>query len=261
MAASIKITNFPIQSQNEYLTVLKAAMIHAGFSVPIERIDGTNVFLTYELDLNLPVEQDYAPIALEIKIEANLYASQRILSNWVADTASFTSASTYSDREQINKSDTIICSCNHPELQLVTIHSAAEVKSIFGIFKPANRPAWWDEITFPYLFIPKDHDFAVFLGFDGGLSPFANDDYICASYSDMQYANPQTGKVDLLAGILLFDNSNQGIAGSSSQELCRVCSSDLKPGNLLVETLGNQFYLLKSGTSGFAIKSNWPEEY
>ncbi len=259
MPATTKVTSFSITDQQSLIIAIDTAMIAAGFEEATKSSKGSSQLLTYLLDMS--TDASFSPLALELTITASLACSQRLLTQWNSSDLTFGVASNASSSITISAGDYFFTSCRHPEVQMVLLHTVDKLKSVFGILTPGLPPSWWNQSKYPYVFIPYDADLDELYSFDDELSPFNTHDYNFPKYSDLQYTNPVTGKIDLVSGLIVFPENNKGAAGVCTSEICRAAANGLNPGALCVVEANHQYVLLSGGVSGLAVKSNWPEEY
>jgi hypothetical protein len=54
----------------------------------------------------------------------------------------------------------------------VYVYQQGAANYFLGYMRPANKPTWWDEDTYPYTYIPMNTSFLMYRGFSRELSPF-----------------------------------------------------------------------------------------
>lgn len=259
MTAITKVTSIHPSTPEELATAIDIAMKEAGFTGGIVDMLSANKTLTYPLDMGTGA--GYAPLALRVTVKSTFYVEQELLTQWDESTDTYELASSSSSSRAIASNDYLLLSCNHAEIKTVVVYNTSGVKKLLGYLRPSQKPSWWDETIYPYVFFVSDLTYSVLYNFPSDLSPFNSYDYNLASYADMKNPNTITGKIDLLSGLALFADSEHGVVGLFGEDVCRASAGGLSPGSLCVVEANQQYILLSAGASALAVKSAWPIEY
>lgn len=252
----------PTITQLNLAEAIKTAMTAAGFgSIWDEYTGGTDRFLIYQLIFD--TSKVYGTVFLVIKITSALAITQRLYTSWnkttrVGDNAG-TETSTSSAILANNAQVDFVGFAKSPEFRLIALYQGT-VSIFLGYVRPENKPSWWDENNFPYVFVPLSNSNFV-TWYCTALSPYSSGigtkDRLQAHINIGQFAapNPITNRRDILSNILFYAFSNEGIAGRSSSDLAMISSTNLARRDIIQVSVGvEEYYLLNNVVGGLGVR-------
>lgn len=238
-------------------TNLKTALNLAGYTTLVdESTDTANTrSLVHSVQLS---PTTHGTIFLENRLTSTRILSSRIFTTYNTTTKTAGAIATpFNSSVQFNITARItFTSINHPELRLVVIEQGVgTIATIIGIARPAVKPTWWDENSYPYAFIAQSNTINNFLAFPAANNPYANTNpYPLLYISQLAQKTPVVAQADAIAGIAaILPPVAQGWSGIFSNEVALCSASGLKRTDMIGE-----FLLLSGGVSALAIRSNVP---
>ena len=187
---------------------------------------------------NFPITQSYAIASTSLLTKYNNGQGMTALGHQFAGPAASTMiASTDINTWPLSENSRIyLIGVNHTEMQGVYVYQQGAANYFLGYMRPANKPTWWNEDTYPYTFVPMNTSFLMYRGFARGLSPFDTSTITttAAVYSECNLAVPfYTGQVGvkLAASSKIFPTATQAVSKpslmSDSGHILGSFSSDL----------------------------------
>lgn len=252
----------PAITQTNLVAAIKTAMTDAGFnSVPFDEFtSGTDKILVYDQTFNAAT---FGKVYLWVKITTALAINQQLYTAWNATTHTGTNggtastAITFAAGSQINFK--AIKQNTTKEYQLLFVTQSTTVK-VLGTLRPASKPSWWDENSYPFYFIPPAATFATLQSTANATMPYTGSSASTFTSSlnnpNMSAANPITSKRDVLAGVVLYPNSLQGVAGRTSDDLVMVAAAGLtRFDTIQIDPGVEEYILINPAVGGLAIRS------
>ncbi|MBE9191442.1 hypothetical protein IQ230_14010 [Gloeocapsopsis crepidinum LEGE 06123] len=256
MPVATRVDSFvaPTITQTTLINGIRQAFVNAGYPTPFDDFtSGTDRILVYQIVLDAARTSGTA--FLRIRLTSTLVIGQQVLSSWNTSTKAGTNGSTevtftaVATGSQVN-----FVSLNAtPELALIML-TQGTLAIPLGFFAPINRPSWWNLDAWNYCFVPTGNTFAAFRSTTN--NPYANITYDTSlNVNRMGTANSQTNRRDILPGVILYTQSNQGIAGRSSDDLIMVAAS----GSTRFDTLQipgdtKEYLILDPSVGGLAVR-------
>jgi hypothetical protein len=254
-----RVTNsnlLPTITQANLTTAIKNALAATNFPTLFDEVSGDPHLVIYEITLNNTAT--FGKAYLEIEITNDLKVRQRLHTNWdpIANTGA--NSGPWGPQIQFNNSTEITFRGfeKSDECRLVGIRQSNQIQFL-GYLYPANKPAWWSENSSLYCFIPGSNNFVTWHGAAASNSPYGNATYTSSlGRAQMASSNPITSKRDVVTGILLYSNSNQGVCGRTSDELVMVSGSGLGIYDIIQVTPNVEEYtLLVPAAGGLALRT------
>lgn len=256
MAVAIRTDSFvaPAITQQSLFDGIKAAFVNAGFATTFDDYTaGTDKVVVYQIVLD--GTKTNGTSYLRIRVTTAFVIGQQILSTWNTSTKAGTNGSTEITYAALvaNAQVNFVALRATPELALVMLTQGTSAIAL-GFLSPVNRPSWWDLSAWNYCFIPTGNTFATFRS--PALNPFANTEQDTSlNVVRMAIANSQTNRRDLLPGIILYSQTNQGISGRTSDDLVMIAAS----GSTRYDTLQipgdtKQYLILNPASGGLAVR-------
>jgi len=238
------------------LTVaIKNALAAAGFPVLFDEVNSTTTDrVIYEIPFNNTA--NFGKAYLEIEIDYTLRVRQRLHLDWDRVNNTGWGSGSWGPQVQFNFNNEITFRGfeKSDECRLVGIRQSNTVQFL-GYLRPTNKPVWWNENNFLYCFIPGSNNFITWNG--AATSPYGNATYTSnLGRAQMATANPITSKRDVVTGILLYSNSNQGACGRTSDDLVMVSGSGLGFYDVIEVTPGEEEYtIIHPAAGGLALRT------
>jgi len=254
-----QVTNsnlLPTITQANLTTAIKNALAAANFPTLFDEVSGNPHRLIYEIVLNNTAT--FGKAYLEIEITNDLKVQQRLHTNWDPIANTGVNSGPWGVQVEFNNSTEITFRGfeKSDESRLVGIRQS-NIVHFLGYLRPANKPTWWNENSSLYCFIPAANNFITWHGADASNSPYGNATYTSSlGRAQMASSNPITSKRDVVTGILLYANSNQGACGRTSDDLVMVSGSGLGIYDLIQVTANVEEYtLLNPAAGGLALRT------
>ena len=258
-AALISTQNLPATNNRTTLKEgIKTSMTQAGITNLVDDYDDPNYhYLVYEVVLAPGKTQ--GTIYLYIRVSTGLTIYQKFVTDYDPIAKTF-SAEGHEFSTAFSSVDIDIWAIAHPEARLLIIRQLTNYRYL-GYIRPQNKPAWWDENSYPYCFSPRDSQMEYFYGFHTALSPYnhsaSNSNLYYSNYPlRLAYPNPE-GKMDLLPAFYLGAPEEKGNAGVFSEDFNYAAAAAMSIGDEIVVTSGTEEYFLFgiNTRNGVAIRS------
>ena len=242
-----------VTRQNLY-NGIKQAFTNAGYSNPIDEYETSyDAYCIYEVILD--ATKAYGKAYLRVRVNNDLGVANQLFATW--DAAANNGQYAGHDLGYNNLANNVqvnFVSLNAaPEYRFILVHQLQNYYPL-GWIQPANKPAWWDMASFPYVFLPYTTSFGDFRC--TGLSPVSTIEFDSSLNNyRMQVANAVTSRRDILAGVFFFARSNQGIIGRTSDDLVMVSASGLtRFDTIQVPEQTQEYLLLNPNYGGLAVR-------
>lgn len=256
MAIATRIDSFvaPTITQLTLYDGIKAAFTNAGYSTPFDDYtSGTDRVLVYAVVLD--ATKTYGTTYLRLRITTGLIIAQQLFATWNTSTKTGLGASveivftTFVSNAQVN----FTALNGGSELKIVMAGQGTLVLPL-GFISPANKPVWWDLNAWNYCFISLG---SVFTNLRcTAFNPYANSDFDSSlGLARMGIANNQTNRRDVLPGLILYTQTNQGIAGRTTDDLVSVAGTGTTRYDVLqIPNDPKQYLLLNPVSGGLAVR-------
>lgn len=258
MAVATRTDSFlaPTITQQTLYDAVKQAMTNAGYPAPTQEFtSGTDRVVVYAIVLDNT--KTFGTTYLRVRVTTTFIIGQQLFSTWNTATSTGTNGSTeYTSTAFLSTAQLNFTALNGgTEYKLALLYQGALFYPL-GYFAPVNKPAWWDLNAWNYCLHPVDNTFTTIRGVT--VTPYAanNTNYDTnLNYTRMGTANQQTNRRDILPGILIYNQANQGISGRTSDDLVMVAGS----GATRFDTLqapgdSKQYLLLNPASGGLAVR-------
>ncbi|MCC5629083.1 hypothetical protein LC613_13765 [Nostoc sphaeroides CHAB 2801] len=222
MAISTKITTslVPTITQSLLFAAIKAAMTNAGFaSTYDDYTSGTDLIVVYELVVD--GSKTFGKVYLRIRLTTALVVAQQIFTAWNTTAKTGTNGSTEATYTALGAATTITFTAfNSTEFRLVVLTQGTALIPL-GLVVPENKQPFWDLNSWAYGFFFTTASMAVLRGVISTNNPYANSDFDVSlvGNSRLTNINSQTGQPDLIKGLILLSQSNQGVGASFSEDI------------------------------------------
>lgn len=247
----------PTVTQLALADAIKAAFVALGYSSVDDYISGTDRLLVFSLQQD--ATKTYGTIFLRCRITTALAVSQTIGVSFNSTTKALTNESsaaaviTFGSTTEIN----LITYANGSQYRLVTLNQGTGTSTtILGIFRPTNKPSWWDEGVSPYAFIAFNNNNTNLKDFVcANLPPFTSMTGAgIESSSRMTNPNPITGKRDLLPNLPLYTSTSHGICGNLPEDFALVCGSGSAKLDILEVSSTEKYEFIYSGANPVVVR-------
>lgn len=164
-------------------------------------------------------------VFLRIRCTSSLQLAQQIFSSWDANSKTGANGSSESVYTALSSTTQITINSlfSSNEFHFLFLVQSTTIISL-GVLAPKEKPDWWNLNTWNYGFYSTDLTLTTLRGTT--LNPYANTDYTTSlNNARLASANSVTSERDGMPGIFLFTNSNQGIAGKTSDDLAAMANS------------------------------------
>jgi len=253
-----QVTNsnlLPTITQANLTTAIKNAMAAAGFPVLFDEVSNpTRSKVIYEIPLNS--NATFGKAYLEIEINYVLNVRQRLHLDWDRVNNAGWGSGPWGPQVEFNFNTEIAFRGfeKSDECRIVGVQQSSTTHFL-GYLRPINKPIWWNENNYLYCFIPGSNNFITWNG--AATSPYGNATYTSnLGRAQMATANPITSKRDVVTGILLYSNSNQGACGRTSDDLVMVSGSGLGFYDIIQVIPGQEEYtVLVPAAGGLALRT------
>ncbi|BDA73058.1 hypothetical protein CAL7716_072240 [Calothrix sp. PCC 7716] len=242
-------------TQTSLVNALITAFTNAGYSAAFDNYtSGTDRVLIYRFDAD--ASKTFGSNFLRIRVTTALVINVTIGTAFNTSTKALSNGSTEIVFTALSTTVNINFTALNAgsEARLVLLTQGATFIPL-GMIIPANRPSWWnlDSWNYGFIFIAS----AMSVIRSSSISPYSNSDYEIFSSTRLSAINTQTNRRDVLTGLILLTQSNAGVAGKTSDDLGIAAAT----GSARFDTLSfpdntQQFLLVNTGTSGFAVRVN-----
>lgn len=258
MSIAIKMDSFiaaPL-NQQQLVTGLKKAFENAGYGVPFDEFpSGTNIILVFKVVLDS--SRVYGTSYLRLRVSDSPSVSQQIYSTWnaLAHAGANPSSEMFYVTLEISTQINFVALNSGSECKLVMLQQGSTVIAL-GCITPVNKPNWWDLNRWNYCFVPVTNTFNTLRACS--LNPYNNSEHDASlNLNRMSLANTITNRRDILPGIIVYTQSNTGIAGRTSDDLVSVAANGTNRFDVLQIPGDNKEYLiLHPNNGGLAVRTN-----
>lgn len=218
ISARLTISILPPITQSNLVTALQTAFTNAGFPSPLQTFtSGTDQIIIYRIVLDST--KTYGSIFLRLRITSALAIFQQVFSGWDTNTRTGTDGSSEVSYGTLSSSVAVgFNSFNDGNETRQIILTQNALFFPLGLIFPENRPSRWDLNSYPYGFIWSNTSANTLRGTtrnqynNSDFSTYLND-------SNLSGASPTGDGNDIVRGIILKSNSNNGVACQSSNNL------------------------------------------
>lgn len=255
---SVKVdTNLaPLITQANLIAAIATAMANAGLTTLFDSYNTGGIeYRVYELNFNGLI---YGKVYLQISVTAALLVQQRLHTSWTVATHVGANAGTQSTGVTFVTGTSINFAAIKPtagkEYGIVVMYQGTTIKHL-GYLRPTNKPAWWDENSYAYCFIPTTIAWSAFATVAIAASPYGSAT-LNGSGGDGNLSNPSSdGKRDVLTGIFINSgttglNANTGKAARTSDELGVASATGTNVMSLIQVTVGSDEYYILNPVAG-----------
>lgn len=211
-------------TQRSLYDALKAAFIAAGFGNPYDEWIPADNSLRASWQIVLDSTKTYGTMYVRFRVATDLVVGFLSTSSWdrVAHTGS-NASSEFATSAFTTTANILIDSFSAGnEFKCVSLIQGSNFFPLCFL-SPTNKPVWWDLAAYPYGFISTINTFTTFSS--TGLNPYANTlNNSGLSNSRLSGANPVTNKRDIELGVMLYNQSNNGISGKTSDDLVSIAA-------------------------------------
>jgi hypothetical protein len=243
-------TIIPTITQQSLNDELKTAFAAAGYGETpyAEFEEDGNKNLVYAV-VNDPTKA-FGTVYLHIVIKPNLAVSQRLHSTF--DTASNTGSNTgdYYSSDSFQSGFSIFWKAlsNGSEFKWVMLHQGYRWVCL-GIMRPESMPSFWDEDIAPYAIVSDTSYERMQTFYMSEISPYP-------SFSTVQIKahlfgpevprdrNPFDQQIDLLARLVFYPSTQEGVFGISSAMLAQAGDRNLDVGDLVTLPNGHEYFVI-----------------
>ena len=253
----------PTHTQASIVTALKNAFAAAGYpALYADSTSGTDRILVYQLVFD--ANKIYGTSYLRLKITTALAVTQQLFTAWNIAAVTGTNGGVESTATTFSANVPIevrTFAKTTGEFRVIAL-SQGTPYGLFGYIRPETRHPSFDEDTAPFIFQSNNIWTAnPFLTWQSsGLTPYSGTGNTAFTSSmgtaTMSAANPVNNKRDILAGMVLFASTNQGVAAKSSEDLVSVAATGLSRFDSIQVVAGSEEYVLLfpgAGTMGVRI--------
>jgi hypothetical protein len=203
---------------------LKQALADAGYPTPLsEFTSGTDRVVVYQVGFN--PDRAVGTAFIRYRVTTTFIIAHQIYSGWNTGTNTGTNGSTeiaFSAIANTNAVSFIALSAS-PEYRLVLITSGT-FYAVLGFISPQEKPNWWDVNAHAYIYIPTATTFALLR--TNVLNPYSNNENdTTLNNARMANINLISNRRDILPGVIVLTQSNQGISGKTSDDFVMGCFS------------------------------------
>lgn len=236
-------------TQQALYNELKAAMLLAGFSAPIDENGsaGSTMEVVYSWTFNASAKGTVF-LRLQVSAAASPIITPTIFDTYNATSNTGTNQSTSSLALTVPNSAVLaVLAINNPEMRGVCLTTGTTDLGFIGLIRPETKPPEWDESLWPYVFIPssvaqslRSTAGAIQPPINAGVSSFYGPNFQGNTISN---GNSLTGKADVFPFSILscLNSSNlASYAGKFSSDLAVVQGS----GRLQGDTFDNKWIYL-----------------
>lgn len=236
-------------TQTSLVDAIKTAFTNAGFSTPIDDYtSGSDRILVYSLVVD--ASKNYGTTFLRIRITSALVCNQQLFTGWNTSTKTGTNGGTEVSYTTLAAGLPItLVALNSGEVRLVLLLQSGVLVPL-GMFVPTNRMSWYDLNSWSYGFIASTNTFSTWRS--ANLTPY-NDtsfDILPLANSRMSSANSQTGRRDVLSGLIGLSQSNQGYAFKTSDDLACISANGSNRLDIAAISGSTEQYLILGTVAG-----------
>jgi hypothetical protein len=242
-------------TQATLFDAVKLALANAGYSAPVSDFtSGTDRIAVYSIVLD--GAKTYGTSFLRVRVSNAFVVGTQLLATWNPATNTGTGGGTEIVNTALVTTTTVnfVALNGGSEYKLVLVYQNAIYFPV-GFLSPANKPVWWDLNSFNYCFIPAAITFALLRGTT--LSPYANSELDSTlNNARMGIANTITNRRDVLPGVVLFTQANQGIAGRTSDDLIMLAASGTtRLDTIQIPSDTKQYLVINPAVGGLCIRT------
>lgn len=254
--ATRTITNLAAPfTQSQLSTALQTAFVNAGFTSLFDSYtSGTDLILVYAFVIDNT--KTFGTTYLRIRITNTFIINQSLYGTWNATTHTGTSGSAEVAYSTLVATTSVIFNALNAsgEVRLVLITQGALFLPL-GMICPTTRRNSWDlnNWNWGHIFIAS----TMLILRSAGLNQYSNaeNDIVLAGSARLATANVQDNERDVLSGLILLNQSNQGFCGKTSEDLAICASSGSSRYDTIIKSGTSQQYLLiNPGSGGLAIR-------
>lgn len=241
----------PTITQQSLYNALKTAFVAAGFGNPYDEYTNPDGSLRCAWQIVLDPAKTYGTMYVRFRVGSDLIVGFFSTSTWdkVAHTGNSPSSEITSTAFATGVNISIESLSGGNEFKCVTL-SQGTVFLPLCFLSPTNKPTWWDMANYPYGFIATINTFATFGS--TALNPYANAlNNSSLNNTRLSGVNPITSKRDIELGVMLYNQSNNGIAGKTSDDIVSLAATGAARFDIIrVAGTPNKEYLVMVNAAG-----------
>lgn len=244
----------PTITQTTFASALITAFANAGFSATTDDYtSGTDRILVYRFDTDASRAKGRnflriritSALAINILIGTDFNISTKAMSDASAEATIFTLAT--------NFTITFIALNCGSEGRFVMLSQSTNFAPL-GLLIPVNRPTWWNLDTWSYCYMFTNAAMTTLRS--SAINPYSNVDNEILTFSRLSGVNAQTNRRDVLTGLTIGNNSSNGVAGKTSDDIAIAAGNGSARFDVLAFTGSTQQYLLVvNAASGIAFRT------
>lgn len=256
IATRIQTTLQPTITQQNFNAALRDAFINAKWGTFLKAYSSTDNSLRFVHEIVYDSTKIYGKVVIRIRVGTDLILGAFIGTSFDGATngSSNVSAEFVSTAFNTTKPITFDAIDGGSELKSVIVRQENTLAT-FTLVMPVNKPAWWDLNIYPYAFLSANNDNSLF--YSSSLNPYSNINFITSlNKTTLGTANTITNKRDIELGIGFYSQSNQGIAGRTSDDLVSIAALGTNQFDS-VRVAGNptkEFLILRNIAGGFGCR-------
>jgi len=142
-------------TQQQLYDEVKAAMVAAGFSAPVDEngASGSTMEMIFQKTFNAATKGNIF-LRIQVPSGASPQLNQTIYDTYNTSTNTGTNGSPGALTLTIpNTTDLKTLTINNPEMQGICLTTGTTERGFIGLVRPETKPTWWNENTWPYAFI------------------------------------------------------------------------------------------------------------
>jgi hypothetical protein len=242
-------------TQTQLIAAIKTAFANAGKTTTYdEYTSGTNQILVYEFTYD--ASKTYGKCYLWIQVTNAFVCSQQLFLAWNTTTKAGSNGSS---------AVTFTAFLNTAQVRLIALDGGTEYTFVHlsqgtnyapvGVLFPANKRDDWDVNAYGYGFIANVSTCATWRSIS--INPYGNTLYDALPIGNSRLANAGSvfNQRDLLAGLILLTQSNQGYACKTSDDIGAACAT----GSIFLDTITDgtkQYIIFGAGAGIFAVRTS-----
>lgn len=243
-------------TQQSLYNALKTAFTAAGFGNPYDEYTNPDGSLRIAWQIVLDSTKTYGTSYVRFRVGTDLVVGFLAAATWdkVAHTSSVLSSEIASTAFAVGANISIESLNGGNELKCVIL-TQGTIFLPLCFLSPFNKPTWWDLNTYPYAFIATINTFATFG--TTTLNPYSNAlNSSSLNNTRLSGVNPINSKRDIELGVMLYNNSNNGIAGKTSDDIVSLAAGSTTRYDIIrvIGTPTKEYLILTNAAGGLGVR-------